>query len=81
MQIQILSSILINGVWHEPGLGNYDPVFARQLIDMGVAVEVETKIVEPEVKKVRRPKKSSGVSQPAPRSRRKIAKGSEDTAK
>ena len=81
MQIQILSSILINGVWHEPGLGNYDPVFARQLIDMGVAVELETKIVEPEVKKVRRPKKSSGASQPAPRSRRKIAKESEDTAK
>jgi len=81
VKIQILSSILINGVWHEPGVGSYDPVFARQLIDMGVAVEVHTKIIEPEVKKARRPKKSSGASQPGQVSRKKIAKKSEDTAK
>ena len=81
MQIRILSSVLINGIWHEPGLGNYEPEFAQSLIDQGFAVALETKIIEPEVKKARRPKKFSGVSQPAPRSRKRTAKKSEDCDK
>lgn len=76
MKIQVFSSVLVGGIWHEPGVGNYDPELAQHLIDIGVAAAVETKVVEPEVKK--RAKKSSGVSQPARVSRKRTAKKSED---
>lgn len=79
MLIRIDGSVLVGGVWHEPGVGNYDPALAQHLIDIGVAVPVEQKIVEPEVKKKRgRPRKSGGASQPARASQSRTAKKSED---
>ena len=73
MQIRILASTLVGGIWHEPGIGNYDPALAQHLIDIGVAVPFETKIVEPtETKTVE--KKNSSVSQPDQASQEKTPK-------
>lgn len=74
MKIRVLGSVLVGGVWHEPGVGNYDPDMAQQLIDLGVAEPFETKVVEPEVKKARKTAKKSGASQPAPASQDKTPK-------
>ncbi len=65
MQIRILASTLVGGIWHEPGIGNYEPKLAQHLIDIGVAEAFETKIVEPEVVK-QTEKKPSSASQPDP---------------
>jgi len=77
MRIKINGSVLVGGVWHEPGIGNYDPALAQHLIDIGVAVPYEAKIVEPEV--VKREKKSGGVSPQVRASRRRTRKKSEDS--
>ena len=71
MQIRVLANTLVNGVWHEPGVGNYDPSLAQHLIDIGVAEAYETKIVTVEVTKAKKP---LSASQPGQVLRKKIAR-------
>lgn len=78
MQIRVLSSVLVGGVWHEPGIGNYSPELAQHLIDLGAAEPYETKVVTQIETKVETVdvKKSSAVSQAAPASQKKTLKRS-----
>ena len=65
MQIRVLAPTLVGGIWHDPGVGNYEPKLAQHLIDIGVAVSYETKVEEPEVFKEKPvEKKISSASQP-----------------
>lgn len=80
MKIRIFSSVLVGGVWHEPGIGNYSPELAEHLIGLGVAEKYETKVVEEIITKVdvkkTLPPPSLSVSPPAQVSRGKTAKKS-----
>lgn len=76
MKIRILNSVLVGGLWHEPGIGNYTPELAQHLIDLGVAEKYETKVVEQIETKVVEEKKPFTVSQPAPVSPKKTVKSS-----
>jgi hypothetical protein len=77
MKIRIFGNVLVNGVWHETGIGNYDPALAEHLIDIGVAEKYETKVIEDfQTKEVVEEKKPFTASQPAPASRKRTAKNS-----
>ena len=80
MKIRIFSNVLVGGVWHEPGVGNYSPELAEHLIGLGVAEKYETKVVEEMITKVVEKKPlttpSSSVSRPAQASRKKTVKKS-----
>jgi len=74
MQIRVLASTLIGGVWHEPGVGNYEDSLAQQLIDIGSAELYETKVItEIQTKKKAR---LTSASLPVPASRKKIVRKS-----
>ena len=76
MFIRVLASTLVGGIWHEPGVGSYEPGLGQHLIDIGSAELYEAKIINNiEVKPVKKPI-SGVVSQPAPVSRKKIARKS-----
>ena len=76
MWIRVLASTLVGGVWHEPGVGNYEPKLAQFLIDIGSAVAYETKVIENiETKSVKKPKPGSALP-PARASRKRTAKKS-----
>lgn len=76
MQIRVLGPTLVAGVWHEVGVGNYEPELAKHLIDIGAAEPYETKTSAPTEFKEVDAKKSTSVSQPAQVSRKKTAKRS-----
>ena len=77
MKIRVLGNVLVAGVWHEPGVGNYSPELAQHLIDIGVAEKYETKVIEEfHTKEVVEAKKPFTASQPAPVLPKKIAKSS-----
>jgi len=63
MQIRVLSSTLVDGVWHEPGVGNYDPKLANYLIRIGVAASLEVKAEELKKKAETKPGSSSQAAQ------------------
>lgn len=67
MQIRILSSTLVGGVWHEPGIGNYDPALARHLIGLGVAEALEPTEVKKKPVEVAAILSSSQPDQASPR--------------
>jgi len=69
MQIRVISSVLLGGIWHEPGIGNYEPGLAQHLINIGAAEKYETKVTPVTEKKTQ-----SFASQPAPVSQKKTAK-------
>ena len=62
MYIRVLQDTLIGGQWTGIGVGNFDPVTAQHLIDIGVAESYEVKVAAPtEFKK----KATSSASQQA----------------
>lgn len=71
MKIQILGSVLVGGIWHEPGVGNYEPKLAEHLVEIGVAIPIETKVVEVVEKKSH---KTTSASQPAQALPKKIVR-------
>lgn len=83
MKIRVLSSVLVGGVWHEPGVGNYSPELAQHLIDIGAAEKYNTKVIEQiqtkEVKAEKKPlpEKLSSVSRPAQASRKRTVRKSD----
>tara|TARA_R110000772_G_scaffold64538_2_gene144336 strand:+ start:889 stop:1131 length:243 start_codon:yes stop_codon:yes gene_type:complete len=76
MQIRVLGPTLVGGVWHDAGVGNYEPELAKHLIEIGVAEPYETKVAAPTEFKAVDAKKSTSASQVAPASRKKTAKRS-----
>lgn len=80
MKIRIFSNVLVDGVWHDPGIGNYSPDLAEHLIGLGVAEPFETKVIEEMTTKVAEKKPittpSSSVSRRGQALRRKTAKKS-----
>jgi hypothetical protein len=77
MKIRIFGNVLVGGVWHEPGVGNYSPDLAEHLIGLGAAEPYETKVIEEMItKEVVEGKKPFTASQPAPASRKRTAKNS-----
>lgn len=74
MKIRIFSSTLVGGVWHEPGIGDYEPGLANHLIELGVAEPCESKVqTVKEIKPVKKTKPRSA-SQQGQALHKKIAK-------
>jgi hypothetical protein len=48
MYIRVLQDTLIGGRWTGIGVGNFDPVTAQHLLDIGVAEPYEAKITGPD---------------------------------
>ena len=54
MKLRVFNDTLIGGRWTGVGVGDFDPVTAQHLIDIGNAEAYETKVVEKlEVKKTK----------------------------
>lgn len=75
MKIRIFGNVMVGGIWHDQGVGEYSSELAEHLISLGVAEPFETKVVEQ--MEVKAGKKSGPVSQAAPVSQEKIASASD----
>lgn len=74
MQILILENVLVGGVWHEPGVGEYSPELAEHLISLGVARPIQAKVEKPKMITKDEKKTLTSASLPDQASREKPAK-------